>query len=450
MNSIKVNFSFEDLYILFGKESLNNFTKDTFITKISTDTRSIQNGDSFIAIKGENLDGHSYIDNAIEKGANLIISEEVLKIDQPYIKVKNSIEALGKLANYHRKRFKYPVIAIAGSNGKTTTKEITSLVLSKKYKVLKTEKNYNNKIGTAFTLLNLSDAYNIAVIEIGTSEPGEIFYLSKIVEPTHSLITNIGKEHLEFLIDLDGVEMEETALFAWSKKNNAYTFINVDDPRLKKYVKVLEKRITYGENDDANVKLSFDNAINSNLNLKYEGEQIDVKLQNPGYSNIINSTAAASIGFWLDVPKEKIKEALEEYYPSDDGYARLKIQNIRDYTVINDTYNANPESMEEALNVLANQPSKTKIAVLGDMRELGESSDIEHQNILKLANEKADLVFLFGEEFRSANDKINSNSICFESKEYLAKELKQKINPETCILFKGSRGLKIEEIITMI
>ena len=239
-------FSAFELAVIFDERNLINFDLNNSYKGISIDTRKISENNIFVALKGEKLDSHDKIKEAFDKGAGAcIVEKDWYNLNNnefenySFIVTKDNVEALGKLANFHRNRFDYPIVAVAGSNGKTTTKEMIAHVLSTKFNVLKTHENFNNLLGVPLMLLTMNENFNIAVLELGTNQPGEIFTLSKMVQPSHVIITNIGKEHLEFLIDLDGVELEETSIFA-DIRNDGFAFINHDDERLSKYSQIIE------------------------------------------------------------------------------------------------------------------------------------------------------------------------------------------------------------------
>jgi UDP-N-acetylmuramoyl-tripeptide--D-alanyl-D-alanine ligase len=344
------------------------------------------------------------------------------------------------------------VIAIGGSNGKTTTKEIASHILSTQLRVLKTSQNFNNQIGVPLTLLQLSDEYDIAVIEIGTNEPGEIAKLSMIVEPTHGLITNIGKEHLEKLIDLDGVEMEETFLLGFLKKNGGKAFINYDDERLRDYYNMMDHKISYGtiEGSDVNASIEIGTDLHPKLRFIVDGKEHLIQMQTHGYVSGFNALASITIAMDFNLSLNKIKSAVKSYKTDiSHGYARMGVIYEKEIMIINDCYNANPDSMVAALDSLKNLKSKrNKIAVLGDMRELGESSAIEHNRILALAGESADKVFITGPEMRTAFESSKSVNVIYnENKSHLVHNLSSVIGKGDSILVKGSRGMQMEKVI---
>jgi UDP-N-acetylmuramoyl-tripeptide--D-alanyl-D-alanine ligase len=341
-----------------------------------------------------------------------------------------------------------PVVAIGGSNGKTTTKEMLSHILSIDNKVLKTYKNYNNQLGVPLMLFCLDESYQVAVLEIGTNEPGEIAYLSELLEPTHGLITNIGKEHLEKLIDIVGVEMEETFLFGHLRKFNKMSFINYDDKVLNKYANLLETKYVFGQQEGMHMtyKVTLDSDLHPTLSIKtYDEKNFEVEIKGiVGNIQAYNAAAAIAIAIELGEEVDIIKKALQEYIAeTGNGYGRMLVEKIGNKTIINDCYNANPNSVSVALDTLSLYDNY-KIAVLGDMLELGENTIEEHKDILEKASVIADEVILFGNIYGGIEPLKNSKH--FKSKNEIVETLINNQNPAS-ILVKGSRGMKLEEVI---
>ncbi len=451
-------------------------TKRRNIQGFSTDTRSLKKGEAFIAIRGDNFDGHDFIGDAATAGASVAIVgldwyrlNSYKKIGIPGLVVHDTLAAYGVIARIHRENFTIPIVAIAGSNGKTTTKDRAAAVLAKKYNVLKTSGNLNNLIGVPATLLNLTKQHEAAVIEIGTNSPGEIAKLCAILKPTHGLITNIGREHLELLDSLEGVAEEEGALFRYLAKNGGTAFVNLDDSYIKRLAKNLSVTFTYGNTKKADLqgkagKLEKNGAPQVTLvnNKRSNTNPVKVQLRTTGKHTGYNALAAAAVGYALKVPAKKIKEALEEYQTevSAHGYARMAVMNADDgTTIINDTYNANPDSVLTALDTLAAMKVGRKgkrIAVLADMKELGWRSEAEHQEIGKTiaGMKKIDVVMFFGREMRRAYEAIAQSdtpasvmSFYFRKKERLTKVLSEILTGKDAVLVKGSRGMKMEEVV---
>lgn len=470
-------FNYHDLLQIAG-EAAAHLPKDIIVRGISTDTRTLQPGNAFIALRGEHFDGHDHIEQAIAKGASLVVqrpasdvrssllaasSEQQVSSDdgRPYtgcsLLAADTLRILGSFAWYHRRRFHIPVIAVAGSAGKTSTKELTAHVLSQRFNVLKTQANYNNQIGTPLTLLQLSEEHEAAVIEIGTNEPGEIEVLSAMVQPTHGVITSIGKEHLEKLIDLDGVEREETALFDFLHDHGGLAFVNMDDERLRAYGhggKLGGRVITYGIDHlaDIHLSMSFDAELRPAVHMVKDELTFRAQMQTTGVASAMNAACAAAIAWSLNLSAQEIKRGLESYAPAvDHGYARMVVQHINGTAVLNDTYNANPDSMRMSLRTLRLYPTDRRIAVLGDMRELGTEAPEEHMSILSEAAEIADLVIVYGPEFTLAAETLDrSNVIVCESHNACADEVRENTHPGSAVLVKGSRGLQMEHVIHML
>lgn len=451
----KATFSKIDLASVFDENHFSNIGDDYVSSGVSTDTREIRKGNIFVALKGEKFDGHSLIEEAFRKGASAAVINENSNIslhsDFPVIRVENTVDALGKLANYHRNRFDIKLICVGGSNGKTTTKDMIASVLSRKYKTLKTYRNFNNRIGVPLMLLQLDNSYEAAVIEIATNQPGEIAELSDIAAPNFGIITNIGKEHLEQLMDLRGVELEETFLFGYLR-GRGIAIINADDEILLKYTKVLDNFHTYGLRKESQVRgdITTDTELKPLLKVFFKDENIEINLQTFGRISAFNALAAAACGLAMDVELEKIKAGLEAYEPDPEtAYGRMRLEKVKNITLINDCYNANPASMRIALETLSKfQLAKRKIAILGDMLELGQSSETEHINILKYASDKAGKIVLFGEEFKKAlkNSEYNKSFVHFENIEDIKDFIKDFPEAGDAILIKGSRGMRLERV----
>lgn len=451
----KAQFSGYELKLIFNSNNVINIEDDVIVTGVSIDTRKINDGNLFVPLKGENIDGNTLIKDAFEKGAKAsLITREYYENNNsvfeklPIVIVDDTLKGIGLLANFHRKRYDLPVVAIGGSNGKTTTKEMLSHILSVDNKVLKTYKNYNNQLGVPLMLFCLDDSYQVAVLEIGTNEPGEIAYLSELLEPTHGLITNIGKEHLEKLIDLVGVEMEETFLFGHLRKFNKMSFINYDDKVLSKYANLLETKYVFGQQDGMHMtyKIALDEELHPTLTIKtYDEKNFDIKINGiVGNIQAYNAAAAIAIAIELGEDTEIIKKALNDYVPeSGNGYGRMLVEKIGNKIIINDCYNANPNSVSVALDTLSLYDNY-KIAVLGDMLELGDNTIEEHKEILEKASSIADEVILFGSIYEGI-DPVN-NSRHYKDKYEIVNLLINNQNPAT-ILVKGSRGMKLEEVI---
>ena len=454
------SFTYEDLQVIAGSAAAH-LPRTLSITGISTDTRSLVAGNAFIALRGERLDGHDHIGAAVERGASLIVVDTAYDIDAfvqstpnapSFMAVASPLQCLGSFAWHHRRRFQLPVIAIAGAAGKTSTKDLTAHVLSSTLRVLKTEANYNNQIGTPLTLLQLTADHEAAVIEIGTNEPGEIELLCAMVQPTIGLITNIGKEHLEKLIDLDGVEREETALFDWLRDHNGLALVNVDDDRLAKYASTFIRCITFGIESGADIHphVSFDHEVRPTMHLVHGTFTLRAQMQAVGLAAAYNATCALAVAWALQLHAADVQRALTSYQPAQGhGYARMVVEQRGAMTVLNDCYNANPESMVMALRTLQHYPATKRIAVLGDMRELGTAAREEHVHILTEASTRCDLVLVLGDEFREAAQFVDlPHVIVHQTHRGCADDLRQYDHEGVVVLVKGSRGMQMETILS--
>jgi UDP-N-acetylmuramoyl-tripeptide--D-alanyl-D-alanine ligase len=448
-------FTHSDLVTMFGQAAASLPT-DLTIMGISTDTRTLVPGNAFIALRGERFDGHDKINEAIGKGACLVLTEDLSRVppSTAALVCNSTLHALGTFAWFHRRRFSIPIVAIAGAAGKTSTKDVVAHVLSSTMTVLKTDANYNNQVGTPLTLLQLTDQHEVGVIEIGTNQPGEIEILTAMVQPTHGLITNIGKEHLEMLVDLDGVEKEETALFDFLRDHHGVALVNVDDERLAKYVPTFSRAITFGVETGAEIhpSVSFDSQVRPSLHIVHGSYTLRAQLRTHGLASAYNATCALAVAWALHIPAAHVQRALASYEPpASHGYGRMRVQHVTDLTLLNDCYNANPESMIMALRTLEKFPATKRIAVLGDMRELGMAAEEEHMHILNDAHQYADVVIVLGEEFRRAQERMDLPHVIWASSmRACCEHILQVAAPGAVILVKGSRGMAMEQVIDLL
>lgn len=417
--------SIEDIYKIY----LEN-------PNITTDSRSPINNSIFFALKGENFNGNGFALNALENGASYsIIDEKEYYIDSRTILVDNVLNTLQNLALYHRRQFpKLKLIAITGTNGKTTTKELSYAVLSQNYNCIATQGNFNNHIGLPLTLLRIRKDTEIAIIEMGANHIGEIDKLCRIAQPEYGLITNIGKAHLEGFLSFENIVKTKTELFRYLDKKDHYPIINMDDSSLENYSKThRNKAYTYktkGVFDYETACIEFENNIvNSNL---------------IGHYNNQNLMAAMTLGSIFSVETSKSIKAINEFYPSNH---RSQIKKTDNNTLILDCYNANPTSVELAILEFRNEKNLDKVLCLGAMRELGKDSKSEHNRIIEIIKEIGfNSVFLVGEEFKETNYHEINNAIWFETSKELKKYLVNNPIKESKILIKGSRTTKMEEI----
>jgi len=440
-----------------------NRLKGKTIRGVSTDSRAVKEGEIFFAIRGNKFNGHDFVDAAFDKGAVIAVVEKEWFTqnadrfsNKPIVVIDNTVQALGELANIYRRKFDIPILAITGSNGKTTTKEMVAVVLSQKFKVLKTEGNLNNQIGLPLMLFQLNAKHEVAVLEMGTNHFGEIKSLCKIAEPTHGLITNIGCAHLEFFGNLKGVAREKADLFRWIANlgTQGLAFVNTDDRLIVQHSKILKKKLSYGFNSRSDIVgkfLGMNQLSQPSFAIidKARKRRFQVTLQIAGKHNIYNALAAATVGLEFGVRISSIKSALEHYAGS---YQRMEVLKIDGVTILNDTYNANPDSTIAALDTLRNmQCDGKKIVVLGDMLELGARSSEEHKKIgLQVADFGFRYLLTFGPESKftaeAARGKVR-HAHHFEDKQSLSNQLCNIIEKGDIVLVKGSRGIKMEEVV---
>ena len=415
---------------------------------VTTDTREIKKGAIFFALKGENFDGNDFAEKAIELGASWSVCDRPGVTGSRIINVCDSLIALQDLAAFHRRYYGIPLISLTGTNGKTTTKELISSVLSKKYRVLSTAGNLNNHIGVPLTLLKMDKDTQIAVIEMGASAPGEINLLCNIAAPDTGLITNVGKAHLLGFGSFDGVRKTKGEMYDYLAKNSGRALYNIDNPILQEMISERGgiRAIPYGMSlSDASVlTVTPENPF---LRLRLgSGSIINTKMI--GSYNADNVLAALAAGAVYGVEPELCINAIEEYYPSNN---RSQLSKGDRNTLIIDAYNANPTSMRAALENFRDMAANNKGLVLGDMLELGEHSEKEHIEILNLAlSISANKVFLIGKEFGKAAIKSAQGDPTvelFENSDALRERLDKNHVTGMTILVKGSRGTRLERAI---
>ena len=440
--------------------------ESTPFTGVSTDSRLIQSGNLFFALRGEKFDGHDFITKAISSGAAAVVVDRrwadlnaalFTSLSVPRVVVEDTTHALGDLARVYRRKFRIPILAVAGSNGKTTTKEMIHAVLRMKHHVLSTEGNLNNHIGVPQTLFRLEAKHALAVVEVGTNHPGEIARLCEIAEPTHGLITNIGREHLEFFGSLRGVAKAEGELFDWLREHGkrSILFVNYDDKHLVGLSKGHSRKVTYGsKNKKAEVVAQVASTSSSGtiaLSVKPKGKKaFSVQLSVPGSHNAMNALAAVTVGLWFKVPQKKIQSALESFVSASNRMEVLKLDGI---TVLNDTYNSNPDSVLAALQTIKSINVQGKrIAVLADMLELGAKAEDEHKEIGKaVAKHGVEYLLTFGPLSRFTHEAATTQfKAHYEQKNMLAEYLAELVTEGDIVLIKGSRGMKMEDIVTFL
>lgn len=413
-------------------------------TSISTDTRNIEANSLFIALKGANFDANSFAQEAINKGAKyVIIDNEEFQIEDKTILVYDSLKALQELANFHRKKLNTPLIALTGSNGKTTTKELINSVLSEKFKTIATIGNLNNHIGVPLTLLRLTSETEIGIIEMGANHQKEIEFLCAIAEPNFGYITNFGKAHLEGFGGTEGVIKGKSELIQYITASNGIMFVNIDDP-IQNEKTSTTKRYTFSSKTKADVAI---HSIEANPMVTVTFNKSAVHSNLIGLYNANNINAAITIGKFFNIEDTIIKKAIEKYSPNNNR-SQILVKNSN--KIILDAYNANPSSMEVALQNFNQLTEQNKIAILGDMFELGNESSFEHKKLIESQLNNTNSLFYFvGKEF-SKNKIKSGNSTFFETFEELKDHLIKNPIQNAFILIKGSRGMALERVLEFI
>lgn len=410
---------------------------------ISTDSRQIQPGSIFFALKGESFNGNAYAEKALELGASCaVIDEPEYASNEKFFVVSDVLTTLQELARHHRRQFNIPVIGITGSNGKTTTKELIHNVLTTKYRTIATRGNLNNHIGVPLTLLGISPETEIAIIEMGANHPGEIDFLCRIALPDYGLITNVGKAHLGGFGGFEGVIRTKTELSHFLSEHGGVMFLNNRDELLVNRIKNRDL-IRFGAPPGNVILLNLIADPFVKLEVQFPDRSIVViesKLY--GRYNANNILAAVSIGQHFGISSDRIKMAIEAYQPANN---RSQIINTGRNMLILDAYNANPSSMEAALSMFAETDYSQKTVILGDMLELGEESDHEHQQILNFIDQlKFQQVYLVGPVFTRLNTK--RENACFQDCELARMWLEHHRIENSTILIKGSRGISLEKL----
>lgn len=421
------------------------------IKEICIDSRMLKKDCLFFCIKGENFDGHDFAAKALEAGAAAVVCERDCGLGDRQILVKSTREALKCLAGYYRSKFNIPVVGLTGSVGKTTTKDMTHVVLSSKYKTLKNEGNLNNEIGVPLTLFRLDDSFEAAVIEMGMSGFGEISALTAIVRPTVAIISNIGFSHIEKLGSRENILKAKLEILE-GLAQGAPLILNADDDMLITVVSADHPIKYFGlDSEKSAVKASEIEcgATSAGFTASYEGGTKRVELPVSGKHNVYNALAAITAGMALGVSPEQAAKALALYTPSG---MRQKITKKGGLTVIEDCYNASPASQEAALEVLKGLEAQRRIAVLGDMKELGFMSEQAHRGVgIAAAERGVDVLLTYGEQskFTCEAGRENGIPLClsFDDKDALADYLTANTRPGDALLFKASRAMRLEDVI---
>ncbi|WP_333808810.1 UDP-N-acetylmuramoyl-tripeptide--D-alanyl-D-alanine ligase [Flavobacterium sp.] len=412
---------------------------------VSTDTRKIETNCLFVALKGENFDANTFTKEALVKGAKyVVIDNPDFYIDDRTLLVKDSLIALQELAKFHRAYLGLPIIALTGSNGKTTTKELIHAVLSKKYNTLATIGNLNNHIGVPLTILRFTNETEIGIVEMGANHQKEIEFLCQIALPDYGYITNFGKAHLEGFGGVEGVIKGKSEMYDYLRNNKKTVFVNLDDDIQREKSSSINHYSFALNNLHADVKISKIEA-NPMVTITFNNQIIRSHLI--GIYNANNINAAITIGHYFKISDDLIKEAIENYIPENN---RSQLIQKNGNEIILDAYNANPSSMTAAIGNFIQLENKNKIAILGDMFELGEESLLEHKKIIELLeNETKIITYFIGKDFFK-NQIQASHLNFFESFETFSDYLKLNLPNNSLILIKGSRGMALERTLTLI
>lgn len=414
---------------------------------VTTDSRICPKDSIFFALKGDRFNGNLFAEKAIEAGcAYAVVDEEPEKENDRIILVKDVLHSLQKLANWHRKKLKIPIIGITGTNGKTTTKELVAVALSKEFKVAYTQGNLNNHIGVPLTLLSMNRSHEIGVVEMGASHPGDIQELCEIAEPNYGIVTNVGKAHMEGFGSFENLVATKCELYDFIREGKGKVFVNKDNPILYEQTEGMD-RILYGKNDPS--LFASGSIANATPFLEFDWSFFDnsyrVKTRLVGEFNFDNAIAAVAVSKFFGINAEQISAALEEYEPTN---LRSQFKRTEKNDLIIDAYNANPTSMKAALEFFSSIPSSlSKMVILGEMKELGESSDEEHEKIVQLLKQQPyDKVYLVGSAFNKCTSE-NESFRLFDDVDLLIETLKKKPVSNHYILLKGSHSVHLEKAV---
>ncbi|MFB3055542.1 MAG: UDP-N-acetylmuramoyl-tripeptide--D-alanyl-D-alanine ligase [Ignavibacteriaceae bacterium] len=430
------------------------------VRNVTIDSRQVKKGSLFIAIKGKRFDGHSFVRSAVKNGASVLLINrkrinEFDDIDLPIITVKNTSKAFGEIAKLWRKKLTTKIIGLTGSNGKTSTKDILATLLNEKYKVNKTESNNNNHIGVPLTLLATNEKHDVLVAELGTNQFGEIEYSAKILQPDLALITNIGDSHIEYLENRKGVLKEKIALFDETQNNKGKIFLNYDEPLLKNLYNKFNNCTTYGFNNNVDVKgkiLNYTDDGRPVIEIKYKNKKMKNTLPVYGEQSAKNYLAAVSIALNLGLTKEQIKNGTGKI-KSTDG--RLNVMQRNNFLLIDDTYNASPDSTKGAIELVAQiKTYERKVLILGDMFELGKDNIKLHRSLSSIIIKSSiDELYTIGSGMKALHVKLINKRIItkhFRTRKSLQKFISNYNLQNTVILVKGSRGMRMEEFANTI
>lgn len=424
--------------------------------KISIDSRTLRKGDLFLALRGPRFDGHDFLRDCWKKGGpGAIVSEKIRSPSLNFflIQVEDTLQALEDLARFHQRRLPLPLVGVTGSNGKTTVKEMIWRILSQKYPTLKSPGNFNNQIGAALSLLKLSPHHRFGVLEMGMNHAGEIAHLAGMIEPTIGVITNIQRAHFGLLGSLEEVKEAKAELIDYlNTREESWLVLNTDDPWTPELERRTRSRVmTFGFVREAGVRASEIRCDESSTSfqLSYGERKQAIHLPLPGKYNVPNALAASAVALVLRLSLEDIAQGLSDFQLLPHHF-QIQIQG--GFRIIDDSYNANPDSMREALDLFKATRGKRKIAILGDMLELGEESPLFHREVGQhLARLGMDAVFTFGDLAREAAEEARrrgvDDSFPFDDQNRLVEQLLLHLREGDSLLIKGSRGMRMEEVV---
>lgn len=409
---------------------------------IQTDTRKLKAGELFFALKGDNFNGNSFALKALELGAAaVVVDEEIISTDNRIFRVENVLATLQQLAKHHRQQFQIPFLAITGSNGKTTTKELIHAILSSHYITYTTEGNLNNHIGVPLTILKIRNDAEMAVIEMGANHQKEIASYCTYALPNFGLINNVGKAHLEGFGGIEGVKKGKGELYDFIRESNGSIFINIDLDYLQEMSWGIRKKITYGTTNAETTGKLIESDPFIIVNIDSDSDIGLIKSNLVGEYNLPNILAAVAVGKYFNVPVEKIKVAIESYQPSN---SRSQLIEKDSNKIVMDAYNANPASMKAAIENFAKIDAPKKMLMLGAMAELGPESITEHKALVSLIQKhKWEKVVLVGGDF----EKTHENFLFFKNSSEAKNWLQNQLIVNTYILIKGSRSMQMEKLL---
>lgn len=427
------------------------YNVDAEFDSVCIDTRKITKGCLFICIKGERFDAHQFANEALELGASAVMIHTDIEPNGAYIRVDDTSSAMLKLAGYYRSQFDIPVVGLTGSVGKTTTKEFTHLVVSAKYNAIKTQGNLNNEIGLPQMLFQIDSTTEAAVIEMGMNHFGEISRLTRATRPTVALITNVGVSHIENLGSREGI-LKAKLEICEGLSEGAPLILNADNDMLSTVKDSKHRVIFYGvDNGDLRAVNIKQNDSFTEFDVEYYGKSQHIKIPTIGIHNVYNALAAFTVGYVLDIEPQLCANALEGYVPAG---MRQRVTQVGGIKSIEDCYNASPDSMRASIKALADIKGNKKIAVLADMLELGEYSREAHLSVGNMVGEnKIDILLAYGNDAKYYVENAKAGGVeayLFDDKQALADKLLQCASSGDVVMFKGSRGMKLEDIINTV